>query len=181
MIEPQPQQIRRPPPPAPPAPPGMAEPPPGPWGFGPPPPPRKSHKVWVVVGIVAGVLVGGLILIGIIGAAVDASKATKAPAYHQPQFQHPEDVTITRCRPDEFGFAAATVIITNHSGKPSIYAVTVTFDAKATGEQIGNGYAGADHLQPGQATTPQDVTTGVTPPPGGFTCRIGDATRYAAN
>lgn len=165
-------------------------PPPGPpgqqqygqWG---PPPKKKSHTTRNVILAVVGVL----IVIGIISAAASggSSKKAAAPApSHKTStgnsnpLQHPEDVAIASCSNDELGFADAKVVVTNHSSKPSTYAVEVAFESKDGSQQVGTGNAFIDQLAPGQKSVATDASSAQSATAGSYTCKVVDATRTAS-
>ncbi|WP_256790127.1 hypothetical protein [Frankia sp. AvcI1] len=106
------------------------------------------------------------------GSSAKTSKPAAGPA-------HAEDVTITACAADPTtGFAAAKVTVTNHSSKPSNYAITIAFESTDGKTQIGTGLVAVNNLAPGQQS-PQDANS-LTAASGPFTCKVADITRYAA-
>lgn len=145
-------------------------------------------------------IVGGLIVIsGIAGAATGGSSTSKAgtgkPATasskkaatppktggtSEDQASKQRDIAVQSCASkDGVGWADATVVVTNHSSKPSNYWATIIFETKS-GQQIGTGDAVVNELQPGQSSTPQDVSSLQNAPTGGYTCRVGEVLRYAS-
>ncbi len=141
---------------------------------------KKSHKLrWVILGVVA------LIVVIIIASSSGGSKgsSTSSPTVQSSTgskpLQHASDVAVTSCVPDSGGFAAAKVVVTNTSSKASNYVITVTFEAAGGATQVGTGLASVNGLLPGQKSVPQDVSSLQTAP-AGYTCRVTDATRYAA-
>jgi transcription elongation factor len=106
------------------------------------------------------------------GSTPGAATTSKAPA-------HSEDVTISNCGNDDAGFAAAKVVVTNHSSKTSNYAITIAFESPDGATQIGTGLVAVENLAAGQASAPQDASSLQTPT-GVYTCKVADVTRYAA-
>ena len=92
---------------------------------------------------------------------------------------HSEDVAITACAPDDAGFAAAKVVVTNHSSKASNYIVNIVMESPDGKTQIGTGLVSVNGLAPGQASSPQDASS-LQAASGPYNCRVGDITRYAA-
>lgn len=94
---------------------------------------------------------------------------------------HSEDVKITSCKAGALGGPSATVVVTNHSSKPSNYIIEISFESADGKTQYGTGNAAVNSLNPGQSSAPQtaDALT-TTPAPAGFACRLSQLTRYAA-
>ena len=92
---------------------------------------------------------------------------------------HSEDVAITACTPDAAGFAAAKVVVTNHSSKASNYIINIVMESPDGKTQIGTGLVSVNGLAPGQASSPQDASS-LQSVNGPYTCRVGDITRYAS-
>jgi hypothetical protein len=173
----------------PPAPPQWGPPPqqPGPWG--PPPPPKKSKRIglWIAIGAVAVIGIGGAA--GISGNN-DKPAAAKAPSSgthsgtssstKKSPLDHSEDAAITSCSKDATtGFPTAKVKITNNSSKSSNYIVTVAFTSADGSVQYDTGLAAVDNLNPGQTTT-SDASSLKDDVPAGFVCKIEDTTRLSA-
>jgi len=145
---------------------------------------KKSHKLrWIILGVVALIVV---ISIATSSGGGSKSSSTSSPTVQastgssgSKPLQHASDVAITSCVPDSIGYAAAKVVVTNTSSKASNYVITVTFEAAGGATQVGTGLASVDGLLPGQKSVPQDVSSLQTAP-AGYTCRVTDATRYAA-
>ncbi|WP_163548545.1 hypothetical protein [Candidatus Frankia nodulisporulans] len=110
--------------------------------------------------------------------ALAAGQAQAAVAAAPAGPEHSEDVTITACAPDEAGYAAAKVTVTNHSSKASNYIINIVFESGDGATQIGTGLVAVNGLQSGQQS-PQD-TSALKPALPGYRCRVQDITRYAA-
>ena len=111
-------------------------------------------------------------------AAVPAPTATAPTAAQAPAVDHAADIRITGCEPDEAGWAAAEITITNNSSKASNYLVQVTFDTADHTTQIGTGYASVDNLAPGQKAV--QTASALKDAQPGYLCTVTDVTRYAA-
>ncbi|WP_239405425.1 hypothetical protein [Frankia sp. Cj3] len=165
------------------------------FGYGPPPPPKRNGKKITLVGL--GVFAVLMAIAATIGSRVNAPTATVAAAPVTPvatsapgstaaqasatprALKYSEDVTITACAPNDIGYAAAQVVVTNHSSKPSNYLVTIAMESKDGRTQIGTGVVMVSSLAPGQSS-PQEADALRDAPAGGYVCRIADITRYAA-
>jgi hypothetical protein len=102
--------------------------------------------------------------------------ATSKPTPSGPA--HSEDVAITSCAPDQAGFAAAKVTVTNHSSKASNYAITITFESADGKTQIGTGLVAVNGLAPGQQSN--EDTSSLKEATPGYTCKVSEILRYAA-
>jgi len=111
---------------------------------------------------------------------VPATSAVAAPTPKPAAGEDPKaDVAITGCAPGDGGYLAAKVRVTNHSSKPSNYIVTVIFESKDGSEQLDTGLAAVNELAAGQVSN-QDAASMKTAPKAGYTCKVGDVTRYAS-
>jgi len=115
------------------------------------------------------------------GSSQAASSATAggATAASSRPPAHSEDVTIAACANDDAGYAAAKVVVTNHSSKTSNYAITIAFESPDGKTQIGTGLVAVDNLAAGQSSSPQDAISMQTPS-GIYTCKLADLTRFAS-
>lgn len=90
-----------------------------------------------------------------------------------------DDVVITACAEGDFGYASATIEVTNNSSEASNYLIEIAFESADGSTQIGTGYASVNSLAPGQKTTQEagglDEVSGQE-----FTCRVSSVERYAA-
>ena len=82
-----------------------------------------------------------------------------------------EAAEVTDCGRGEFGYAEATVDVTNNGDEAATYFVEITFESRNGNRQFGTGNATVTSLQPGRTTT-ADSTSAVEVPQGRFTCRI---------
>lgn len=105
------------------------------------------------------------------GSSKSSTKNTKA-------LQHLEDVTVSKCAPDDAGFAAAVVTVKNSSSKPSNYIVTITFESPDGKTQVGSGIAAVNNLAAGQSAS--ESASSLKAASGNYVCKVADVTRYAA-
>jgi hypothetical protein len=91
---------------------------------------------------------------------------------------HSEDVAITECAPDQAGWAAAAVTVTNNSSKTSNYIVTIIMESADGKTQIGTGLVAVNNLAPGQQSIEHPSSLKDALP--GYVCKVGDITRYAS-
>lgn len=89
-----------------------------------------------------------------------------------------DDVELTACGPDEFGWGNAEVAITNTSSKRSDYFVTVAFESADGNEKFADAIAHSMNVEPGQRSTVE--ANSLTEVPGGATCRIVEVQRTAS-
>ena len=80
------------------------------------------------------------------------------------------------CQPNDVGFAAADVVVTNHSTTTADYVVAVEF-SNAIGHRAGTGYVTVDDVDPG-ASSPSLLASSFKPAPeGGYSCHLAQVTR----
>lgn len=111
------------------------------------------------------------------GASTGSTSGATAASSKGPA--HAEDVAIASCGNDDAGFAAAKVVVTNHSSKASNYIVTIAMESPDGKTQIGTALVSVDNLGPGQASAPQDASSLQTPA-GMYVCKVASITRLAA-
>jgi len=140
--------------------------------------PRNDHRRWVMLAA-AGLAAASLAACKTSTGASASTSTGGATAKASAGPAHSEDVAITACAPDDAGFAAAKVVVTNHSSKASNYIVNIVMESPDGKTQIGTGLVSVNGLAPGQASSPQDASSLQTAN-GPYTCRVGDITRYAA-
>ncbi|MBL7501262.1 hypothetical protein I6A84_13160 [Frankia sp. CNm7] len=109
---------------------------------------------------------------------VVVGSATQPATFGGGNLQHSEDVVITACAPDEAGWAAAAVTVTNHSSKASNYIITILMESPDGKTQIGTGLVSVSNLAPGQQSV--EETSSLEDATGPYVCRVGDITRYAS-
>jgi hypothetical protein len=174
-------------------------PPPG----APPPPPGGQPQV---VYVQQQKKKGGCLKFGAIGAAIlvlliiiaaiasgggedddpgSGSNTTEAPGDTEPEVDAgigssdaTEDVAISRCGLDEFGYAEAELTVTNNSSEPSDYFIEVAFESADGSTRIGEGNAVVTALASGQSAT--EVAGGFEEGPEGMTCRLLTVQRTAS-
>ena len=126
-----------------------------------------------------GVVLGAALAVaGLAACNISSSSGSKGTGTSNDVLQHAEDVKIVGCAPEN-GWAAASVVITNHSSKPSDYTVTIAFNG-TDGTQVGTALVSVDHLLPGQSSSPQDANSVQDAAPGSYTCTVSDAIRFAS-
>lgn len=143
-----------------------------------------------VLAVIAGAVATGQ---GSGGSSSDSDStipAVSAPGVTEPEVsasddgptglsQHAEDVSIMSCvRDSMIGWGAAKVHVTNGSGKPSNYMITVVFESADGSQQYGTGFAFVDTLSPGQSVV--EEVSSLREAPATVTCRLTQAERHAA-
>lgn len=133
------------------------------------------------IALTTAALAAGLALVGCEAPgdnAGPASSSTASSGVPSTTVDHADDVKITSCAPDEYGYVQAGVTVTNTSSKPSTYSVTIVFESPDKATQIGTGLVFVDRLAPGQST-PQTASA-LEKAAGAYVCSVGDVTRYAS-
>lgn len=88
------------------------------------------------------------------------------------------DVKITSCEVDPTtSWAAAEVLITNRSSKPSNYYISIEF-VDSSGKRLGEAFASTSNLAPGQKA--QETAQGLDQISVRIHCRVTDVTRFAS-
>jgi hypothetical protein len=140
------------------------------------------------------VLVAGAFVLGACASEADENPLTGEPVGEEPTAvdepaegpitnsgneENPPtaDVTLTRCEPDDFGFAVAGGVITNNSSEPSTYSITVEV-VDGAGVRYGEGYAGSSAVAPGQQVEWESFGAEELRP--GSTCNVTQVERFAS-
>lgn len=153
----------------------------------PPAPAKKRHwPLWAALGVLAVIVVactaavassGGGSGTGTAGAS-STSAAGAGGSQAQGLFQHPEDITISKCGTDDLGMMTAQIVVHNSSSKASDYSVQVAFQSVDGTQKYGDGYAIINTLAAGQQQ-PEQVQA-FKEPPGQFKCVVISAQRTQA-
>lgn len=90
-----------------------------------------------------------------------------------------DDVSIARCSTSSvFGWAEASLRVTNNSSRTSSYIIDVGFESPSGSILHGTGTALVNGLEPGQSTTVDAMSTADVS--GEFTCRVRNVNRWAS-
>jgi hypothetical protein len=86
------------------------------------------------------------------------------------------DVSIRSCQPNDVGFTAADVVVTNHSRTAADYVVAVDFSSPV-GRKAGTGYVTVNDVDPGKSSPVLLASSFKPAPEGGYGCHVGEVTR----
>jgi hypothetical protein len=86
------------------------------------------------------------------------------------------DVAIRSCQPNDVGFTAADVVVTNHSRTAADYVVAVDF-SNPFGRKAGTGYVTTSDVDPGESSPVLLASSFKPAPEGGYSCHVGQVTR----
>ncbi|MBX6389043.1 MAG: hypothetical protein IRZ08_08595 [Frankia sp.] len=145
-----------------------AQPPPG-YGYG-PRPKKRRWPLFLALGVVACGLAGCVAFVVGVGSSVESTSSGDPATQAQGLFQHPEDVSISACEPDELGMMSAQVLVTNQSSKASDYSIQVSFQSPDGTQSYADGYAIITTLAAGQQR-PETVQS-FKEAPGPFRCVV---------
>ncbi|RII13348.1 hypothetical protein DSC45_23650 [Streptomyces sp. YIM 130001] len=117
---------------------------------------NRTRKTLIAAASVIALGAGANACAGTVDAETAPSKKPSAAAKKKPKTSDKaKDVKLGKFTVKDQGYGLeqgeAKVTITNHSKKTSDYSITVEFLNKA-GERIGEDFAGASSVQPGQVT-----------------------------
>lgn len=143
-------------------------------GYGQVNPARGCLSMWAVITLLT-LLMGGAITAYVLFAVDDATD-TIQDNFNGFDQNAVDAARVTDCSRGEFGYAQATVDVTNDGDEPATYFIEVTFESRNGNRQYGTGSATVTSLQPGR-TTAADTVSAVEVPDGRYACRVTGAQR----
>jgi hypothetical protein len=136
-----------------------------------------------VVGVVAVLgIVAVVLIIANVKDEVD-KRVDNGTSSFSDNSEHPpdEDARLDECGPAAgTNFMRATINVRNPTSKPSNYLITVAFESKDGGTQLGTSIAGVNALGSNQSTTEEANSFQEAPDGQDFDCRITRVERFAA-
>lgn len=89
-----------------------------------------------------------------------------------------DDVKITSCAPNSLNFPEAKLDVTNNSGGPSNYIITIAFESEDGKTKFDDGMAFVNNV--GVDQTAKETASGLTEIPEKFVCKVSEVERMAA-
>jgi hypothetical protein len=153
------------------------------WTAAGPAGPKPSHvgrNILIGVAIVVALAIVGLVVAVIIGVAVGVDhdiRQVRTPGSGTAAHPSSADARLAHCTITAGGVAEAQIVITNHSGGPSDYTVTVGF-LRLSGASVGTGSVTANDVFPNSVV--DETVTGPSMS-GPLICHLVSVNRFAAS
>jgi hypothetical protein len=154
--------------------------------------PRRKGIAWwgwalIALGVVVALCLVGVFIIALAGDPATDDDPQPGPSNSQDVIsnsnneQNPpvDDVELVDCTVDQFGYAQATLAVTNNSSKTSSYSITVEI-VDGDGNRLEEAYAFIDSLRPGQSSETEATGLGDVSDASGVDCALLTVDRYSA-